>query len=281
MLEDAIVINAALESTANLADSIKAAENELNKVQDPEPAVQDLKSVIKDPPVVKTDDTSDLTPDEQASARNLFRALKNPESARATIEMLANSVGITGKETPKQIEQVKDDMFDVLKEALGPELEFLAEKLFPAIGKIVDKTVDAKVDLRTKDIRDKINLSEEVKLQNEADTTITELSRKYFDVDELPKDVESRMSQLMDIFPPSGKMTARQYVESMFHMVVGEKGITAATKNIHQRIKRAEDNVPSRLNSSSTQNPQGVQVPTKMSLAQAIEAAEAEILGRK
>lgn len=258
------------DAPIGIADSFRAAEDELFQASG-ETKTEDT--------VAKTDesdkkDNSDLTSDEQAAARNLYRALKNPESAKQTIQALANSIGLTGNETPKQVEKVAESMLDIFKESLGPEFDFLAEKIGPAVEKIINKTVIEK----TKDIRDKISQDEQFKLQTEADTTIANLSQRYFDTSELPKDFESKMSKLMDNFQPSGKMTPKEYVESIFYMVAGEQEITPKTKEVVRRMERASSDVSSRLNSRGVSSPVGAsKLPTKMSLKDSIAAALTEI----
>lgn len=274
--DEKVTLNSAISAAAESESSKDSTE-----VVDPNAETQD-----KEPEKTETKESNegDLTPDEQAAARNLFRALKNPESAKATIGMLADSIGLSGKETPKQIETIKDSMVDILKESLGPDFEFLADKLAPGIKRLLtqEREEQAKeLEVRTKDIRDNIAKTEQEKLQAEADITISSLANKYFGTDALPKDVEAQMSILMDKFQPSGKMQPKDYVESIFHMVAGQRGITPTTKDTRERIRSASTNVPSKLNSMGAPNQIGEKLPTKMSLTQAIEAAAETVLGKQ
>lgn len=265
------------ESKQNLSAIIAAAQTELSKPAAGE-IVKPAETKVEETKVEPAKPTADeLTGDDLVAARNLFRALKNPETAKTTIKLLADSIGLTGQETKIEKQVVVKTMLELFKEQLGPDLEFMAEKLLP----VMEKMVDAKLEPSLKPFRDNIEQTEQAQLVSEADKTISDLSTKFFGTGTLPADFESDMSALMDKISPSKSMGAKEYVENIFYMVAGRRGVTPTSKTISERVAKAVNNAPANL--TSTSGIAANEIPNsnkKMSLNESIAAAQASLLGK-
>ncbi len=221
-----------------------------------------------------------LTALEEEQARQLFAALKDDSKAPVVLEHFAKMAGYTKKEletaTKKEAEEIKDDIQSVLRESLGPELEALADRLAPALDKLIDK----KLKDNTKDIRDSLAANEAKKLEDVALFTKKQLAQDYFKNDDIPEDIMSDMSKMMDKIDPRAGTSVGEYIETIFHAVISKRGITKATAGTKEKIEKNRNDAPSRLASEGRGSPtEGVAPAKKMSLDAAIQAA-AETVGK-
>jgi hypothetical protein len=219
----------------------------------------------------------DFTAEELANAKQLYKALNNSETAPQVIRFLADQIGYKGtpaEKIPEKVAEAKDDIMGVLKESLGPQFDFLAEKFAPAIAKIVDN----KFEEHVKDIRARLDSSEEEKLAVESDMAMKNLAKDYFNKDELPDDIINEMNKLMDRVSPSANMTATDYVNDIFYSVAGRRGLKKGDFSIQDKVKRNRLDASSRLASDGGSPEKGV-VSIKMNLRDAVEKA-AEELGK-
>lgn len=220
-----------------------------------------------------------LTEEQQKEATQLYKLLGNKETAPGVIDWLARQAGYTKADlakvdTKEDVKEVKDDILDTLKESLGPEMEFLADKLSPAINKILEK----KLGEHTKDIRETIQAAELEKTSAVADTVLTNLSKEYFGKDEPPADIISRINELIDEMPPSEGLTADKYMKNLFNIAVSEKGLVkkAATNTRgNENANKNRTDAATRLASERAASGQiPVTVPkARMSLTDSIKSA--------
>lgn len=255
------------ESSTETSTSTETAQS---KEQTEEPVVEPAKTETPQEP--KKEDFSE---EELATAKNLFKALKNPDTAKVTIDFLAQSLGLTGTETKQEIREVKKSIVQTLEESLGEELAFLGPKLAPVLEKFISDAVEEKI----KPIRQAQELTQDEKLQDESSAVITSIAKEFFDSAEIPSEIESRMSDLMDKFQPSAKMTPKDYISSIFHMVAGEKGLvkkTPSIKDTAQRITKAINSPIGKLAKSGSETivPGSKKMTLNESIAHAIQAQE-------
>ncbi len=172
--------------------------------------------------------------------------------------------------TKKEAEEIKDDIQSVLRESLGPELEALADRLAPALDKLIDK----KLKDNTKDIRDSLAANEAKKLEDVALFTQKQLAQDYFKKDEIPEDIVSDMNKMMDKIDPKAGTSVGEYIETIFHAVISKRGITKTSAATEDKIKKNRNDAPSRLASEGRGSPtEGESPAKKMSLEAAISAA--------
>lgn len=190
---------------------------------------------------------------EEEQARQLFAALKNPEQAPTVLDFLAKQGGYTKVETKADVKEAKKDIVGQLKEALGPDMDYLAEKL----GPVIDKYLGEKLEENTKDIRQKVEATEEAKHREEATAAMGKLAKDNFNADEIPDNVAQEMNRLMDNFPPpnvkgKGVMPTGEYLEYIYHMAAGKLGIQPTNKQQEDRRSRNRNDAPSRLASGAS-----------------------------
>lgn len=266
-------------SPTTLTESIDAAikvEDDKNESQQPAddkaaPKVDksaDDKTDDKAPEPAKPNQYG-LSEVEQEQAKQLFAGLKDPKQSPIILEFFAKQAGVGTIETEADVKEAKSDIHEMLKGSLGPEFEYLADKLGPALSKYVDE----KLAESTKDIRDSMLQQEQTKLENQATQVRSQLAKDFFDKDDIPDDVLAEMTKLMDRMPASADMTVREYVTTIFHSVVGAKGLTKADPKKNEKVNRNRNDAPSRLASQRHAEPVTVGVAKTMGLNEAIAAA--------
>lgn len=275
MADTATEVTEKTTAPATLTESITAATTEHT------PATEETKAETKQEE--KTEEKQEVVADgltevEQEQARQLFLALKNPEQAATVVAFLAQQAGYTKVETKQEAAEVKDDIVSVLKEKLGPDLDYLAEKLGPAI----DKLVDDKLKANTADLRQKFEETEKEKLSGQVDVVMKELAKSQFSKDELPEDIVSEMNRLMDKIDPKADMTPKEYIEFLYYSVAGRKGIRAVDTAKDDKIKKNRTDASSRLASEGAKQPiSGNDAAKFTTLHQAIAAAVEEVAAQE
>src|SRR5580693_1571040 len=139
-------------------------EQEINKVieqVDDKIAVKTKKEdpIVEDSPIddeeVDVDETVDdlieenldedeverLTAQQLKEAKDLYKALLNPAARGPLVQALAQQSGLnlSNIETKKEAKVAKKDITARLKEALGDELGFLADKMGPVIESVIEE----------------------------------------------------------------------------------------------------------------------------------------------
>lgn len=194
-------------------------------------------------------------------AKELYRALNNPKTAHAVIEMLAKEAGLLkGKEelTPKEEKVVKKALRDIVKEKLGDDLGFMGDKLADVIEAVLEE--------HGKDTQAKFAKIEAEKAQNEVSRAVENIYSKYEDA---PK-YEKRMLELMDEFTPGKGVNMNAYMDKIYKLAKSEATEAGAKKKMQDKLKNNSDDATARLSSSSTRD---VPAGTKSSKALNIEDA--------
>src|SRR5215471_1328910 len=133
-------------STPTLEQTVKESVDKETTVQESQVEVQEPPSEQEESPDEVEDDESDGEEKEEEedewdksnliNAKNLYKALQNPQTAQEVISRLAQQAGLL--KTPQDVSQAKDIILDVLSESLGSEFNFLAPKLSVAIKRILE-----------------------------------------------------------------------------------------------------------------------------------------------
>lgn len=220
------------------------------------------------------EDDDDLSDEETLKAKQLFKALKDPQQQGAIIEFLANRAGYQKVENKTEAREAKKDVKEQLREALGEEFDFLTDKLGPAIDKIIGDRLEA----ATKPLAEKQAKAEELRYQEEADAAISSISKVYYNGEEIPQAVSAEMARVMERVKPTAEMTTKQYLEDVYFIAAGRVGNKKGKTNpdLSKRVAANRSNAPDRLktavrpgeSSTITNNNGG-----KMSLKDAIQNA--------
>lgn len=218
------------------------------------------------PKKAKAAKEEDVDDEDEVSSqdKNLLALLKNPRTAPILIKALAEQHGfVLGETSTKKIEKtIKDEM----KEALGDEWAFLAEKIGPVIEKRVRQA--------------------EEKVEAELGSTETKQTRKAFDRAETKffndnpnaKLLRKKMSNLAVKYPPPEDVDPEEYFTDLYTLAAGRK--TSITDAIEKkRQKRIRDN-QDQDDLDTRSSPKAKSSAKRMSLEDSIANAAKSILKR-
>ncbi len=284
-----------------LDDAIGEAANEIQteiekidkQIEKDKKKVTPIKKEKEEPPSKETEETEEETQetpneeeeetlsetDEETEARELkeakflYAALKDPKQRGAVIAAMAHEAGVLNKpaETKKEEQVQKKAIKDLVKEALGPDLAFLSDKLGAAIETVVNQQKEEQ---------------DAEKAQAQAQQVANEVIRETEWLNKITKGdskrLESKMSKLADDVLPGPNMTPRKYVTLLYELASGKK-VQQVEKGDPDRVKRNANDSASRLSSKthSVQVPQGKIPDKKMSLNESIQYALKEIENKK
>ena len=196
-------------------------------------------------------DEDDLDEQQLKEARNLYKTLRSGnDQARGLIADLANRMGLPLAQvtTKTEIKEVKKAITDRLKEALGTELGFLAEKIGPVLEQAIAEERQGVAEIQ--------NTLEVQQLTRESETTLNKLAKE---TNGLSRKYEAKMVQLMDRFPASTDISTEEYIRGIAQIAMGDKLVQRATNKAVQTMVRNSKNAPERLATKGT----GVQEETK------------------
>lgn len=187
------------------------------------------------------DDTSDE--DEKAEALKVYKLLKDPKSRQTTIEYLMFQAGITAKpaETLKEVTKQKKAVAELVKEALGPEYAFLADKL--------GKAIELSLEESREESNRKIDAIEQTNLVNEVNRELAKLSKR---TNGHSTKLESKMVELMDKYPSSANISVAEYLDGIY--IMASKGQTPGKTQVNlDKAKKNANNVSERLGTKGVQ----------------------------
>lgn len=216
----------------------------------------------------KKEDTEDT---ETTQAKNLYKALNDPKTAKTIIEAMARKVGLLGDEelTKKETKAAKKKIQDVFKEALGEDMGFLAEKLGPAIEKVLEH-YDSENQERFKSY-------EAEKAKEETGKAVETLYSKYEDAEAL----EARIFELMDEISPGPNSTPYKYMEKLYHLAKAEANEASVKDKMKKKLKNNSEDATARLSSSGSREVKTSSAPSKApSLDEALELATKSLAGK-
>lgn len=226
-----------ITTKSNLANIIENATKESLKasIQDPskppeeptkEPDKEPTSEPNKEPTTDEPEKEPDLKEEEVAFAKNLYKALNNPDPQvqLKTLKLLANAANMDLKEieTKKDIKEAEKDLVALLKEGLG-EFDFLAEKL----GPVLEKALKSYVAKETEPLKLAQQAAKEEKLRDEVSSAVDKAFSEYTNATE----VKDEVIKLMDNFKPSAKMAHKDYFRSLIILAASNKGVTLKLAN--------------------------------------------------
>lgn len=261
-----------------IAAALKTAD-EAEKTSETVPSDSDKVKEAKPKSEEKLEKPTEEPGDEEAlkvQGAELMKALRDPARAPHIIDFLAKQAGYTkaadqpGNKT--EVKEAKNDILDLLREGLGEEFSVIADRLAPAIEKILTK----KLEQSQADIRAKFQEQESEKLKNQSASAIEKLANNFFgEGEELPPAVSSEMSKFMDRVAPSPNSTVKEYIEDAFNSAIGKLGLTKTDPKLKERMNKNRNDAASRLASDRVPADKSLapENPQSLTRAQAIQAA--------
>ena len=229
-----------------------------------------------DQPDDQTDDNDDTTDDQQTDELNeaqvkeaavLYKLMLDPKQRIGIIASLAQAEGLIGKNAETPIETKKDEVrakkaiIDIFKEAL-PEFPALAEKLGPAIDKVLEQEREDHQEEMAK-----VHLQQ---LENNVSKEIEILRRET--KGESSK-VEARMAELSEQYLMGPNTSLKDYVRSLYTLATAGRSVQRNSAQIADKIRRNANNVPDRLRSAPGSERTATVPDKRMSLKESVDWA--------
>lgn len=211
----------------------------------------------------------ELSDEELANAKILFKALNNQATAKGTLQFLATQMGIelpTEKaETKSEAREQTKDIIDQLKEKF-PSLDFIPNELGPIIKQYVEEQVSA--------VRNDVE-SERVErankeLQNDSAKAMKDVASKFNYKDNLiPANILNEMTKTMSKIQPSADMSPLEFITHLHDAARAKLGIIEVKKSLTPAHRLASERVVPGRGSKTGES----ELPKKMTLKQAIAAS--------
>ena len=188
----------------------------------------------------------ELTAEQIKEATNLYKLLSNKETQTQTLKILATQAGIAlndGKlpETKKEIKDAVKNTVQILEEALGKDLAWLAPKLAAAFDQLLEKS-----EGKTKE---QLESMKQTQIAKEVDNAYEKLARE---TNGESKKFESRMVGLADKLYPAPGMSTEEYVRMLYTIASASGEKKSAKLRLAEKINKNSKDVPGRLTESST-----------------------------
>lgn len=264
-----------LAGTDTAKDKLDAINNEDIVVETSEPLVEktdeeETEDEVETDDEPETEIETDLEEAELKEAKNLYKLLKDPETSKGVLEILAKKAGLLGesgdskKDTTEKVESIQE----ILREALGKEMAWMADKLAPAIEKIVGKSESA--------TNERLQAQQQEKITEQTNAAIERLAKETKGDS---KKLEAQMSALANKYQPGKDVKPYEYLRGLYDMATSARTANKTKANVADKINRNAANVADRLQPNA-----GVDVtpkPGKRGLNAAIDVAMAELGQRK
>lgn len=276
------------DETVNLGDIIaegmnKAAETLVlppeEKIEKPLEEKKTVEKVKEELPEEDGKDELGLTKNDVTEARRLLAALRDPAKAPAVVKFLMEASGVQAPETKTEAKEVRKALTEELKEALGPELAYMADKMGPIFEKFLNEKI-TEVQDKNEQRFSEAAIERETVVANNAQA---ELADELFGTKELPDEYVKAVSALIDEYKPKQGQTTKSYLKDMFHLAAGRLGKPITKQQKSGETKKVEQNrtdASSRLASEGKSQPvPGREVSTKTEQSKPMSIDEAVRLG--
>ena len=178
-------------------------------------------------------------------AKALYKLLSDPATQKETLTILAQRAGIElgGKppETKKEEKAVIKKTVEILEEALGKDLAWLAPKLAGAFDKMREED-----RATTQKELDKLSANQVTK---EVDTAYETLARETKGES---RKFESKMVGLADKLYPAPGMSVMEYVRHLYTIASASGEQKSAKQRLAEKINKNSKDAPGRIQDSST-----------------------------
>lgn len=203
------------------------------EVQVPQVTIDEAGAAPATPaPEVKEDSKSPqspegIDPEELEQARNLYKVLKDPRTAKAAVKLLADEHGlIPSKDDSPKVEAKKiRSIKAIVKERLGDEYAFLSDKLGDVFEEALG-TERERFEARLSEVSTKSAIQE-------AEAAFDKLAKNYDDFSQY----EDTISSLMDRIP-NKDMSAYEYLETLYDIAKSRDVRGRSSKKLAAKLQR-------------------------------------------
>lgn len=264
MASKAQLENAVAEAAAELDEQLNLSEK-AEKAPEVELEAEDSEESEDEDSEEEESEEEDTSDQEAIEAKRLYNALKDPKAAPMILAALAQNMGLTLNQ-PKTEKQEQKDVKSVqalLKEGLGKEYEFLADRLGPAIEKVLDQ--------EREQLNERFVAQEKHRIEMQVISSTDKLLK---DTKGDSKKYETRMTTLAEEIP-IGNMSMDTYIRRLYNVAKSEAGgRTVNNQRNNDRIRQNANNASERLRGTSTRVEPQTKIPDKkMNLRESVNFA--------
>lgn len=183
-----------------------------------------------------TSETEDdeLSEDEIKEARNLYKLLKNPASAKDVIQHLADKTGLSKVDTKTEVKESKKAILDIFKEKLGPEFGFISEKISAAVEEVLNA--------ERKERDDAQKVIEAKKVEAEVVSVFKELNKR---TNGESIKLEAKMMKIAEDFLPGPNTSVKVYVNQLYTLATAGKQVN--NNKVIDKIRQNSNDTSGRL----------------------------------
>jgi len=176
-------------------------------------------------------DDENLSEEEAQEAKKLYKALKDPKTAKEVLALLAKQTGLDEVDSKKDIKESKKGILDILKNALGEEYSFLSDRLGKGIEEILNQEKAERDNERQQEVAKRI--------QGE---TVVAWNSLVKETNGDAKKLESKMQEIAKEILPGPNTTPKQYLRRLYTIAsAGKSGVENPKKIINTIQKNAND----------------------------------------
>ncbi|HSX39346.1 MAG TPA: hypothetical protein VLI92_02030 [Candidatus Saccharimonadales bacterium] len=219
---------------------------------------------------VKTSETTQQPSAEEVArtekldkAIRLYEALEDPNVGPSVLRTLAEKAGLLGLNADKTPKQITKSVVDTLKESLGAEYEFLADRLADGIDTIVKQIVTEQL----KPVQAQTQEAVERAVKADVDSAFAKFESTHKDF----KEHEVAMTELSKKLPYTGDYPMEEYLDNLYKIVTTDKKEAKVIQKTVDKInKNAQELRDSSTEVQETRITKGSKLP---SLNEAVAAA--------
>lgn len=205
--------------------------------------------------------------------------------AEGTVRELAKQLGLTitapgdSTVTTEKTDATVDVVAAEFRKALGPDFEYLADNLMPAVKGLVERLTDSRVETATKPIKDNLKVVLDKTAQEQTALVMKALTDQHPDWEEH----EPAMLALSQKLSPNG-MTETEYLDHLYTLVTTPTKAAATEKDIEAKVAARVKKAIERLNKGAEETETRAdatpdrhvrdKAPEKPTIQEAFEAAK-------
>lgn len=213
----------------------------------------------------EVDEESGLNKKELKEAKYLYGLLKDPKTQSQVIEALAQKAGVKlgSIETKADVKEAKKDIKTLVKEKLGPEFAFVADKLADAMEAVLNEERQLN--------NEKLGALEATEIERETASALDKLARA---TNGDSRKVEARMISLMNSIHSSPDLSVYDYLKMLYTIASADRKAAATSRTMADKINRNRTNSSERLSSRPGTGKEGTQTgPQRKGIKAAVEYA--------
>lgn len=211
----------------------------------------------------------EISDDEVKEAKDLYKALKGP-NAKEVIALLAKQTGLSEVDSKTDVKESKKKILDIFKESLGPEFEFIADRISKGVETVLEQERQERNAKEQNEKADKI--AGEVKdAWNQLAKSTNGESKKF----------EAKMIELAKEILPGPSTSAKQYLGRLYTLASAGKNNVSDAKKVVEKIQKNSNDTSGRLRATGGAEGKTPAVFTGKGVGKAVDFAYDQLMKGK